>query len=217
LVLWTRRSSGSRAQDAGIEPVRAEPQPDRLKDLAQRAVQGDRSARSQLVREVGPAMLRVIRAVLGSDHPEVEDVLQDSLVAFVRALEVFRGECSVAHYACRIALQRGLDARKHWRVVKRALGRLEQDGNQDVQLPPDGAVTDQRRSELLRQLLCEIPAEQSEALILRHALGFSIDEIAAAVSAPRNTIRSRLRLAKEALRGRIADNGVWRELEEKSG
>ena len=35
------------------------------------------------------------------------------------------------------------------------------------------------------------------------ALGHSIEEVAAAVGAPGNTVRSRIRLAKEALRARI--------------
>ena len=60
-----------------------------------------------------------------------------------------------------------------------------------------------RRKEILRSLLEDIPEEQAEALAMRAVLGWSIEEIAVACGAPINTIRSRLRLAKEALRRKI--------------
>ena len=61
----------------------------------------------------------------------------------------------------------------------------------------------QRRKEILRELLAELPAEQAEALAMRVVLGWSIEEIAVQSSAPLNTVRSRLRLAKESLRKTI--------------
>jgi len=51
-----------------------------------------------------------------------------------------------------------------------------------------------------------LPEAQAEALALRVALGWSLKEIADATSTPLNTVRSRLRLAKEALRRRIGDD-----------
>ncbi len=63
-----------------------------------------------------------------------------------------------------------------------------------------------RRKELLRSLLDNLPDEQAEALAMRVVLGWSIKEIAAHSGAPLNTVRSRLRLAKEALKSRIEEN-----------
>jgi RNA polymerase sigma-70 factor (ECF subfamily) len=55
----------------------------------------------------------------------------------------------------------------------------------------------------LRTLLEELPEIQAETFALRVALGYSMQEVAAATGAPVNTVRSRLRLAREALRRRI--------------
>jgi RNA polymerase sigma-70 factor (ECF subfamily) len=72
----------------------------------------------------------------------------------------------------------------------------------------------ERRRAVLRRLLDDLADEQAEALALRVVLGWSLDEIAAATGAPVNTVRSRLRLAKEALRRRIADTpGLADELD----
>jgi RNA polymerase sigma-70 factor (ECF subfamily) len=55
-------------------------------------------------------------------------------------------------------------------------------------------------------MLAELPAGQGETLALRVVLGSSIKEIAEATQVPVNTVRSRLRLAKEALRKRIEED-----------
>ena len=78
--------------------------------------------------------------------------------------------------------------------------------------PPGDEVLADRRRQLLGALLGEIPEAQAETLALRVALGHSIDEVAAITRAPINTVRSRLRLGKDALRARIAADPRWAEL-----
>ena len=69
-----------------------------------------------------------------------------------------------------------------------------------------------RRRALLRALLDELPEAQAETLVLRIMLGFSMAETAEATSVPLNTVRSRLRLAKEALRSRIEQDPCLAEM-----
>jgi RNA polymerase sigma-70 factor (ECF subfamily) len=64
-------------------------------------------------------------------------------------------------------------------------------------------VLSERRRQVVRELLDQLPEEQAETFALRVAMGFSLPEVAAATGAPLNTVRSRIRLAKEALRRRI--------------
>jgi RNA polymerase sigma-70 factor (ECF subfamily) len=80
-------------------------------------------------------------------------------------------------------------------------------------LPGDHAVAE-RQKDLLRTLLAELPAAQSEALALHVVLGYSVEEVASATGVVLNTVRSRLRLAKEALRQRIDREPRWAELAE---
>jgi RNA polymerase sigma-70 factor (ECF subfamily) len=49
-------------------------------------------------------------------------------------------------------------------------------------------------------------------MVMRLALGYSVEEIATITCAPINTVRSRLRLAKDALRSRIEADPKWAEL-----
>jgi RNA polymerase sigma factor (sigma-70 family) len=177
---------------------------EQARDLASRASAGDLAATQEFLAYVWPTLTRVAAGVLGAAHPDLDDAVQQSMIALVRALPAFRGECHPAGYASRITLRVALRARRN---SKRDATRREAMG----QLAPveEGAlsVTDaslgSRRRELLRELLEDLPEEQAEALTLRVVMGWSLEEVARASGAPVNTVRSRVRLAKEALRARI--------------
>lgn len=173
-------------------------------ELARTAAAGDTRATAQLLRAVAPLVMRVVRAVLGGGHPDVADVVQQSLIGLVRALPAFRGECAPEGYAQTIAMRTALLARRRGRIDR---ARRDDNAETEAAVCPDATPEDDalaaRRRVLLRDLLAELPVEQAEALGLRIVLGWSLDEVAIAAGAPLNTIRSRLRLAKEALRRRI--------------
>jgi RNA polymerase sigma factor (sigma-70 family) len=181
---------------------REAPPPEQLVALAARAAAGDTADTARLLRLVAPQMLRVVRGVVGRDSADTDDAMQGALIAFVRALPDFRGECGPAGYACRIAFRSALALRKSARLE----GIRRGDEDLDTLCDAQASVSDweaHRRRELTRRLLEELPTEQAEALALRTMLGWSIQEIAEASGAPINTVRSRLRLAKEAARQRI--------------
>ncbi len=181
-------------------PARVDP----LAPLAAAARAGDRAATRRLLQALGPRLLRVVRGVLGSRHPEIEDTLQEALVLVVRALEGFRGEGEVEGYAVRITLRAAIAARRKHRARNAPLDDLESapEKTTDDDPVPDAALASRRR-ELLRTLLESLPEAQAETLVLRSILGASLEETAALTGVPENTVRSRIRLAREALRERI--------------
>jgi RNA polymerase sigma-70 factor (ECF subfamily) len=161
---------------------------------------------------VTPALLRAARGVLGTTHPEVEDTAQEAAFGLVRALDEYREDCTVLHYASRIAVLTALAARRRLRA--RADGRHQE---LDADMPasdasPADALLALHRRRILRQLCDELPTQQTEALVLHCVLGMSVDEVALASGCPCNTVKSRLRLAKEALRSRISADPMLGEL-----
>jgi RNA polymerase sigma-70 factor (ECF subfamily) len=188
--------------------------PDELLRLAQAAAT-DSEAAATLVVHVGGPMLRVVRKVLGRAHADVDDVAQDAVVALLQALAMFRGECSVDHFARRIALLTALAARR--RVQQRAR-RADADGSivvDEVAGNAPSPLADTvagRRRELVRRLLDELPDVIAEALALHFILGYTVEEIAAAASVPVNTVWSRLRLGKRALRRKLSSDAQLAEM-----
>lgn len=185
-------------------PSHPELAPDPAAELARAAASGDAAAAGRLLKVVAPRVAGVTRAILGPGHPDLDDANQQALIALLGALSAFRGECSTASYAARIAVRVAVHVRRKSRAVRQRTDVIAQ-----MEPPPDSVPTpgaesqSQRRKDLLRELLAEIPEEQAEALALRAVLGWSLEEVASASGVPLNTVRSRVRLAKEALRRRI--------------
>jgi RNA polymerase sigma-70 factor (ECF subfamily) len=150
-------------------------------------------------------MLRAIRKVFGRSGPELEDAMQEAVEGLLGALPSFKGECTVSHFASRVAVLSALASRR--RSTFRA--QFVVDAPEAVGAMPSGGpspvetLAASRRRGALAMLLDELPPAQAEVLVLHAALGFTVDEVAASVGRPAETVRSRLRLAKQALRGRI--------------
>jgi RNA polymerase sigma factor (sigma-70 family) len=187
------------------------PAPDGLASLARAAVAGRREAVRTLIVSVTPAVLKALRGVLGGAHPDLEDCAQDAVWRFIGALPGFRYECSVLHFACRIAVHTALNVKRDQRV--RGEGRLEPLAEDYVDPGPSPAeeLASAGRRRAVRELFATLPTDQAEALILHLVLGFTIEETAAACEAPPNTIRSRLRLAKQAMRMRAGASPALQE------
>jgi RNA polymerase sigma-70 factor, ECF subfamily len=182
--------------------------------LIEAARNGDRLALEALSERLLPPLLRAVRALMGKDDPDNEDLCHEILLAVLEALPSFRGESTLLHFAIRIAVRRTTRARRRSRSI---LGWLEHLYlGERALLPKPGSphklTLADRRRELLRSLLGALPEAQAETLVLRTVLGHSIEEVSAITAVPINTVRSRLRLAKEALRRRIESDPSTREL-----
>ncbi|MGD0678353.1 MAG: sigma-70 family RNA polymerase sigma factor [Polyangiaceae bacterium] len=171
--------------------------------LAREAARGDVQATRQLLEVVAPRVIGAVRAVMGPGHADVDDACQLALIGFVQALRQFRGECAPSQFAARIGVRIATAARR--RAHARGARTDDSARPDEVQIAPDGIASARRRA-LVRSLLDGLPEEQCESLALRVVLGWTLKEIAAATDVPINTVRSRLRLAKEALRRRIASD-----------
>ena len=181
-------------------------QPDPLGGVAAAAASGDRRAVRTFLLTVTPHLLRVVRRVLGPEHPDVDDVAQESAYALMEALPRHRGECTVLHFACRVALLTAMNVRRRDATRKRMA--IRQDDAVDLLAsstpPPDEELAARALARAMRELLDALPIEQAEALGMHFVLGYTVREIADSCRVPAETVRSRLRLAKDALRKLIA-------------
>lgn len=184
-------------------------QTDELRSLVAAAKGGDRAAVRALVKAVAPVVARAARRVMGRDNPDAEDVAQQALAAFVDGLPTFREESTVVHFAQRIAVYRAMTARRDGRVRQRFVALVGEDETSNVPAEGptlDGAVAERDRRELLLEALEALPPPQAEALALHFLFDHTVREIAGMLGVPAETVRSRLRLGKQALRARIVND-----------
>jgi RNA polymerase sigma-70 factor (ECF subfamily) len=155
-------------------------------------------------------MLAVVRRVLGGNHAEVDDVCQEAAVGFLSALTSFRAECTVMHFACRVALLTALSSRRRTRRERAMQHESCDEVDEFVDHCPSPAeqVDAARRRQILRELLDELPLAQAEVLALHIVLGYTVEETSAMTVAPVNTVRSRLRRGLAALRDVLVARGT---------
>jgi len=174
---------------------------------------GGISPTPELLRSLVPGMVRAAAAILGAADPDLDDVVQQSLIGFVHALPSFRGECGPARFASRIVARTACAARRRRALqASRRVDEVDVDALEAVSPSQSAELMAERRRSALRELLADIPEEQAETLSLRVVFGFSLEEVAETTGVPVNTVRSRVRLAKEALRSRIDERPALREL-----
>jgi RNA polymerase sigma-70 factor (ECF subfamily) len=187
---------------------------DPLLGVAREAAAGDVDAMQQLLIAVGPAVHRVARTILGVSNAEAADAAQESLVAFATSLERFRFESGVLHFACRVALNVSISVRRKAAAAGTALQSFRGEGPARARpaVHSDEDLAARQRRDTVRELLDTLPPAQAETLALRFVLDCSLREVAEATGVPENTVRSRLRLAKEALQQRIAEDPALADL-----
>jgi RNA polymerase sigma-70 factor, ECF subfamily len=186
-------------RSAGADPLSgyvffaALPLPD---DRIALAARGDRAAAEALCREILPRVRNLVRYLVRGDH-HVDDVAQEALIAVLRGLAGYRAEGKFESWVDRIV------ARTTFSSLRKLRGR-----------PEEIAVEVERASDepggeayvLRRQVaahLDALPPEQRQALVLHFAVGMTVPEIAELTGAPFETVRSRIRLGKAALRDEL--------------
>ena len=158
------------------------------------AAGGDRTAAQSLCRELLPRVRNLVRYLVRGDA-RVDDIAQEALIAVLRGLASYRGDGKFESWVDRVV------ARSTFATLRR-LRAETQPGAEDVASnerdAPERSPYEDRRE--LAAALDQLPHDQRQALILHVSVGLTVPEIAEAVAAPFETVRSRLRLAKATLR-----------------
>ena len=174
--------------------------------LLRRMAGGDEHALGTFYDRWQPLVHGVVLRIL-RQRDDVEDVVEEAFwQAWRQAARYETSRGSVQTWLLTIARSRSLD-----RV--RALKRLREEpmegesGELVVQVAADGdpsmnAEAAERRT-IVSAALADLPAEQREALELGYFAGLSQSEIAERTGQPLGTIKTRMRLAMQKLKGRL--------------
>src|SRR5256886_14456761 len=174
----TARRSGCRRLFA-VVPPHAPLVYERLSDpvLVKRAKDGDARALDALCARHAPRIERLARHLL-RDPEDARDAAQDSLAKLCVRLKQFRGEAQFSTWLHRLLVNTCRDVAERQRT--RMHEPLPDEFGADVEHDPTRGV---RISELRRELcdsLAGISPEQAQVIVLKDALGYTFEEIAAA-------------------------------------
>ncbi|HEX3776543.1 MAG TPA: tetratricopeptide repeat protein [Polyangiaceae bacterium] len=138
--------------------------PDALASLADAAARGERAATRKFLIAIGPHVLRVVRRVLGANHPDLDDVAEECAFAVMEALPSGRGESTVLYFACRVAALTALNARR--REATRQRHSQREDGL-ELEVPsepaPDAELSAPDSAQIVRELIDSSCASDPES------------------------------------------------------
>lgn len=165
---------------------------------------GDAAAWSELYEEHFDFAWRIARR-LGTPESEVEDVVQDSLLAAYRCLGGFHGG-SFASWLYRIIANRVAKRLRAARTREFFVSLLSTgvETNGSVEAVVEARSTLDRVS----ALLTELSKEKRETLALYELEGLSYEEIAHLGNTPIGTVRTRLHHARREFRALCEQNGL---------
>ena len=163
---------------------------------------GDAHAQRVLAHRLAPRVQRVARRLL-SNAADADDAAQVALMEILRSAQSYREEASVERWADRITVRTSL---RHVREQRRRgwlFGRDDDEprGAGRFELEVNGTREETPRR--LEEYLAELPLARREVLVLKHALGYTTDEIAELVDKPIGTIKDRLVAARKQIRRAI--------------
>lgn len=173
--------------------------------LAHRVAAGDVGAFEALMRRHNRRLYRLARATLRDDR-EAEDALQDAYLLAYRRIGQFRGDAALGTWLFRL-------------VLNECLARLRRSARRDRVLPltplldedidtmapsnteaPDRAAARTEVREIIERKVDALPEAFRTVFVLRSVEEMSVEEVAACLSLPEATVRSRHFRARSLLR-----------------
>ncbi len=179
-------------------------------DLVEACRRGDAQALRAVFVTHGPYLERLLGRVVGSSL-EVEDLLQSTFIAAIRAFPRFRGEAQVRTWLARIAVRVAMERLRSAGHRRRGeLPGLEESAAPGT--PAERELDARRRVQRLQAHLSAIGAKKRVAFVLHVFEGHPMEEVAALTGASVAATKSRVFWARRELLRRAARDPLLREL-----
>jgi RNA polymerase sigma-70 factor (ECF subfamily) len=159
---------------------------------------GDRAALDALVSTYHERLLRLATALAGTEA--AADLVQETLMAAVRAFPRFRGDAQLSTWLISILRNQfslHLRGQKKWKLAP-----LPEEGA--CLAAPEASTLDSEVRDLLNRVK-ELPEDLRTTLVLFHVDGLKYADIARVMECPIGTVRSRLFEARERLKKLVTE------------
>ena len=164
---------------------------------------GDRDAFAKLFDHFAPRVKGLLLRG-GASAELAEEVAQETMLAVWRKAALFDpAKASAATWIATIARNRRIDVAR--REARSRLAQVYEGLDEEQPVQPDETVYGAERDARVRAAVTELSADQLRVVELAFLQGCSHQDVAARLSSPLGTVKSRLRLAMAHLRGKLED------------
>ncbi|RYZ03445.1 MAG: RNA polymerase sigma factor [Myxococcales bacterium] len=152
---------------------------------------------------------------LGVPEHSTEDVVQEVFLVLHRRLSEYDGRTTLRSWVYGILANCVRSYRRSFRRKQAPLVPAESEprlGPASSGEDPEQRAANRQDRELLLRLLSELSEEQRELIVLGEVEQLSVAEICSCIGGNPNTVYSRLRAAREALRKKVAQHLLQRRV-----
>ena len=169
------------------------------RELILRAGQGDLGAFREIYQRVSGYVYTLAYRVVNKKH-DAEEVTQDVFLKIHKNLGSFKFESSFKTWLYRISVNTALNhAKKRSRVTTREVEEVFEDPSTVTQPDAGRRLEAGETEQQLKFLLDQLNPDQRACIVLREIEGLDYQGIATSLGLNINTVRSRLKRARETL------------------
>ena len=140
------------------------------------------------------------------DWAVAEDLVQDTFVKYYEKMDQFREESSVKTYLYRIAINHCHSYLTSWRYKKlQVIDSWSKLMGQSID--PVSKVLANESDALLVEAIEKLSTKNKDVLLLFHFADFSLNEVSEALRIPENTVKTRLRRARQMVGLTLEEGG----------
>jgi RNA polymerase sigma-70 factor (ECF subfamily) len=165
-------------------------------ELVGLAAAGDSEAQRRLIGKLKPRLSTIARSILGNTE-DAEDTTGAILVELLSCISNFRGE-NFLGWVDRIAVRTAIRHARQRRI--RATRYESHDSLDEYGALDESQGAHEALPKKMLEYLALLPEAQRVAVVLRHVMDYSVDEIAAIAEVSPNTVKDRLLRGREQLR-----------------
>jgi len=180
----------------------------KLDDITlKRAVSGDAQAFEKVVELYQHRVYGICLRMLANPQ-DAQDAAQDTFIKVYRNITSFKQQAQLSTWIYRIAVNTCTDVLRRRRVTASFDAMVEEGFDVASDAPDgDGALDTAFVQEHLAEAIAQLPEEQRTVIVLRDVQGLSYEEVAGAVEANLNTVKSRISRGRKALRKILCSGG----------
>lgn len=167
--------------------------------VVNKAAEGDMASFEAIYRSYSGFIYNVILRIL-QNEVDAQEVVQDVFMIIYRKLSGFKFDSSLKTWMYRIAVNQSLNYVK--KRLKEMKGKVEFDEKfmgETTFGVEDTVIYKSEQNSKIMQLLDKLNLDQKACVVLRNMEGLSYQEIAETLKVNINTVRSRLKRAREKL------------------
>jgi len=185
-----------------------------LQGYVDKARKGDRNAFEELVKWHTNYVYNLAYHLTGGNRSDSDDLAQMTFIRAFQAMKRFEGRSEFKTWLHRITvnlwknLVRSQKRRKYFQHRSINEDPTDESRSRPLELEetrqgPLENVENLEISQIVREMINQLPADEKEVIILRDIEGYAYDEIAEMVSIPLGTVKSRLARARRLLRNAL--------------